>query len=256
MIRNLVRQSGGNHLKKAVIIMCGILAISFVAIIAYSGSQLKGIKAVYAEEAEIHQRVLEFQPDGRPNQIDAPDTKAAANQSVISLREEYPNSVGWLIIENTDVNYPFVQYTDNEYYLYRDINGKPAQAGTIFVDYRCEKNFASQNTIIYGHHMKNKSVFGSLSSFADQSFFNENRRGMVYLPYETLTLEFFAYMIVSPEDKEIYNISFNDNYFDYVKQNALNYRAVEPVNAGRIVTLSTCAYEFDNARMVLLARVV
>jgi sortase B len=104
--------------------------------------------------------------------------------------------------------------------------------------------------------MKNGSMFGTLKSFADKDFFETNRYGTIYLPDATLTLEFFAYMVVKSTDTEIYSISPSESYFDYIRQNARQYRDIGLTDSDRIVTLSTCAYEFDNARMVLLAKAI
>jgi len=234
------------RMKKTI---CALLAFVFAAVIAYSGYRLWGIQANYEEEADLHGAVMEYRPE--------PSEDGIINQSVIDMQAKYPDAIGWLTVPNTAIDYPFVQSTDNDFYLRRDINGDYAVAGTIFMDYRCEKDFTSRNSILYGHHMKNGSMFGALKAFAGKDFFDANRSGFIYLPYETLTLEFFAYMVIDPAtETEIYNPSLSDMYFEYVKQNARHYRDVGLTNGDRIETLSTCAYEFDNARMVLLARVV
>jgi len=214
---------------------------------AYSGYRILLIQADYKREADMHSGVMDYKPD--------PVSNETVNQGVIDLQAKYPDAVGWLTVPNTNIDYPFVQGKDNDYYLRRDLNGDHAVAGTIFIDYRCEKDFTSQNTIIYGHHMKNGSMFGTLKAFNDKDFFEVNRHGTIYLPYETLTLEFFAYLIIDPAtEKEIYNPALSDTFFDYIKQNARHYRDVDLMDGDRIVTLSTCAYEFENARMALLAR--
>jgi sortase B len=214
---------------------------------AYSGWQVWTAYGDYRAEAEMHGAVMEYKPepaDGEP-----------VNQSVIDLQAEYPDAVGWLTVPGTKIDYPFVQSKDNDYYLRRDLDGNHAMAGTLFMDYRCEKDFTSRNTIIYGHHMKNGSMFGTLKYFAGKEFFDANRHGAIYLPNETLALEFFAYMVVKSTDTKIYSIEPGKNYLDYVRQNARQVRDIGLADGDKIVSLSTCSYEFDNARMVLLARI-
>jgi len=184
-----------------------------------------------------------------------PAPEETVNQGVIDLQAKYPDVVGWLTVPGTKIDYPFVWYEDNDYYLRRDLNGDHATAGTLFMDYRCEKDFSSPNTIIYGHHMKNGSMFGTLKAFAGKEFFDAHTQGTVYLPRETLTLEFFAYLVVKHTDSEIYSAQPGEGYLDYVRQNARQYRDIGLTGGDKIVTLSTCSYEFQNARMVLLARV-
>jgi sortase B len=225
-------------------IVLSVLALCFAALTAYSGWRVWAAYSDYRAEAEMHGAVMEYKP--REDEI--------VNQSVIDLQAKYPDALGWLTVPGTKIDYPFVQSKDNDYYLRRDLNGDYALAGTLFMDYRCEKDFTSQNTIIYGHHMKNGSMFGTLKAFNDKAFFGENRYGTIYLPNETLTLEFFAYMVVKSTDREIYSIEPGESYLGYVSQNARQYRDIGLATGDRIVCLSTCSYEFDNARMVLLAR--
>ena len=256
-------------MKKIIILLCSVFIFVSIALIAYSGYQLWRINTRYADEAQIHRLLLQYKPldagnslgetSSGPDQENLPGAvngsdNLAENQSILNLQAQYPDAVGWLTIPNTKIDYPFMQYENNEYYLYRDITGTHATAGTIFMDYRCEKEFTSQNTILYGHHMKNKSIFGSLDAFNDPLFFDGNRTGTVYLSNETLSLEFFASMVVTSTDSWIYDIMVDDGYFSYIKQNARCYREISLTENDRIVTLSTCSYEFNDARMVLLGR--
>jgi len=232
-----------------------VLVVCFLAVMAFSGYQLWKINTNYADEAKIHNAVMEYKPDEITNPDPVPAITEIVNQKIIDLQAEYPDAVGWLTIPNTKIDYPFVWYNDNDYYLYRDINGAYAAAGSLFIDYRCDKDFSDQNTIIYGHHMRNGSMFGTLKAFDNQEFFNENKTGSIYLPYANLTLEFFAYMVINPnEGKELHDPMPGDAYYDYVKQNARYYRDLGLAEGDKIVTLSSCAYEFDDARMILLAK--
>ena len=223
-----------------------ILALLFAALLCYSASRVWGIARDYGAEAEIHALALEYRP--------LPEDPA--NQTVINLQKKYPDVAGWLTIPGTDIDYPFVWYKDNDYYLRRDLNGSYALAGTLFLDCRCEKDFTARNTIVYGHHMKNGSMFGTLKAFADEDFFAAHTRGAICLPRKTLGLEFFAYLVVDHNDREIYTASLSEDYLAYVRRSARRYRDIGLTGADRIVTLSTCSYEFNNARMVLLAKVV
>ena len=217
-----------------------ILILLFAAIAAYSGRQVWKIQKNYAAEAALHAAVMEYKP--RADEI--------VNQGVIDLKVKYPDVAGWLNVPGTGIDYPFVHYGDNDRYLRHDLDGNYALAGTLFMDCRCEPDFSSRNTILYGHHMKNGSMFGTLKAFADKDFFDKNTRGTIFLPHERLQLEFFAYLVVKSTEQRVYG----ELDLEYVRQNARQYRDAGLTSDGRIVTLSTCAYEFDEARMVLLAR--
>ena len=174
-----------------------------------------------------------------------------ANSSIADMQTEVnPDVVGWLTIPRTNIDYPFVYSEDNEFYLSRNIYKQQALAGSIFLDSRCSKDFTDLNTVIYGHNMKNRSMFGHIRLFADPATFDSIKTGTLYYKNDTYALEVFAYMVVAADDKMIYDISPDrEELLTYVRKNARLYR--EPPAAGRIVTLSTCAYEFDGARMVL-----
>ena len=218
--------------------------LCFAALMIYGGYRVWDIYQDYKAESNMHAAVLEYKPQGND----------VVNQSVVDLQAKYPDVAGWLTVPGTGIDYPFVQGKDNDYYLRRNLNGDYALAGTLFMDCRCDKEFSSQNTILYGHHLKNGSMFGALKFFADQGFFDANQNGTIFLPRETISLEFFAYLVVKSGDETIYSTEFGEDYFGYVKQNARQYRDIGLADGDKLVTLSTCSYEFSNARMVLLAR--
>lgn len=241
-----------------------VISLVLLCIIGFCGYKLYEIYDGYAKEKVLHDMVMDYKPedqtDHTPDQGgDVPDTDSFVNQSILDLQAKYPDVAGWIIVPNTNIDYPFVWYKNNDYYLRRDLDGKHAIAGTIFMDYRCSKDFSDFNTIIYGHHMKNESMFGSIKRFNDKSFFDKNKAGTIFLADKTHTLEVLAYMVLKPADEMIYNtinaeVSKKTAYFDYVKQNARQYRDIAFTGNDKILTLSTCAYEFDDARMVLIGR--
>ena len=274
--------------KKTVkILVIAVLA----AVIFVSGFELWKISAVYISEAKTKGSLAQYRPGGAYNgapagSLPAPgndaensasgnnsadinnagksvhaDTdshryvKVIVNQSIVDMRNEVNRAaVGWLTIPETRIDYPFVLGADNSYYLGRDIYGNDAVAGTLFMDCRCSADFTDFNTIIYGHNMKNNSMFGDLSHFADTWFFENNRYGTIYLDDGTYTLEIFAYMVVSAEDKVIYNPAVDrTGLYEYAEKYARNYRT--PDLSANVVTLSTCGYEFSGARIVLLANI-
>ncbi|MCL1983072.1 MAG: class B sortase [Clostridiales bacterium] len=234
-----------------------LLIIALTLAICLSGYELWKISEQYILEARIKDEMAKFIPEAEDAESDEPAQEAAVeakgNPWVADMQTDVNSDiVGWLKIPETQIDYPFVLAGDNNYYLRRNLYGKYAAAGSIFMDYRCKEDLTSFNTVIYGHYMKNNSMFGSLSFFADEWFFKSNSAGTISLKDDTYSLEIFAYMVVHAEDEVIYSIDAEESkFFDYVKKNARNYR--EPTTRGNVVTLSTCTYEFDDARIVLLA---
>ena len=257
-----------------------IAIFALLAVIGLSGLKLWEISAQTADESTVKKEVSVFRPqmpevlftgsqtgDSDVGNVAVPEQEepesepesepvSQINQGIIDMQNEVnPDIKGWLTIPNTQIDYPFVIAADNDYYLRRNIYGKKATAGSLFIDYRNSPDFTDFNTVIYGHNMRNLSMFGELKLFANMDFFLENTTGVIFLEDKTLTLEIFAYMIVKANDSVIYDIYPGHNqFYDYVSANAGNYR--EPSARGQVVTLSTCSYQSDSARAVLLATIV
>ena len=223
-----------------------VIAVFLLGVLVFSGMKIWTETEAYSSESDLHRHLLQLKP--------APDGPAVS-QNVLDLQAQNSDMVGWLTVLNTNIDYPFVQAADNDFYLRRDFNGAYALAGTLFMDYRCAKDFTSKNTIIYGHHMRNGSMFGTLKKFRDKDFFAANRTAVIYLPYETYTLELFAFMVIRSDDAILYDHEPDESFFAYLEQNARQYREIGAAADDRFVTLSTCAYEFEGARMALVGRI-
>ena len=91
-----------------------------------------------------------------------------------AILKDNPDTVAWLKIEGTNINYPVVQHKDNEYYLNHDFNKQKNSSGWIFMDYK--NKFDDQNIVIYGHHRRNKSMFGSIDKLFDSNYTTFRKR--------------------------------------------------------------------------------
>jgi len=229
-----------------------------LAVMGYSGYRLWDIYSNRASEVTVRNQMLVYRPT-IPHSDDTPAQQSdpVVNQSIINLQYNHQSSVGWLSIPNTWVDHPFVQGQDNSFYLHRDINHNALHAGTIFMDYRNCYNFSDFNTLIYGHNMNNGSMFGTLPYFTNQSFFEENNVGYVFLPYQTYELQIFAVAIIRPYDRIIYGQNFEttesrEYFIDYVRRIALHYQDIDVTKEDRFVTLSTCRNDAANYRLVVI----
>ena len=175
------------------------------------------------------------------------------------LLEKNEDIVGWLYSEDTPINLPVAQSSDNDYYLRRLIDGTGNNSGTLFVDYRNDRTFSDRNTIIYGHNMKNKEMFGTLPNYKEQSYFDEHPMMWLLTLDGDYKIELVA-GYVTPTSSDVY--SFEQSEEDVL---AMVQQAVEKstfhtdleINPGdRFLTLSTCSYEYDNARYVLIGRMI
>lgn len=168
------------------------------------------------------------------------------------LKQKNNDIVGWIYSENTPINYPVVQGTDNESYIHTLVNKKYGSSGTLFMDYRNNSNITDNNTIIYGHNMKNNTMFGTIKKYKNQSYY-DNHKIMYYLmPEKSYKLELFAGYTTTIESN-IYDLNkLDQNIINEFKRQS-NFKNDVIVNEeDKILTLSTCAYDYEDARYVLM----
>lgn len=177
-----------------------------------------------------------------------------------ALKAVNHNVVAWLYQKDTGINYPVVQGEDNDYYLNHLLNGEKNKYGTPFVDYRTSAPFADFNTIIYGHNMRNGAVFASLVEYESQSYYQSHPTMLLLTPEGNYTLEIFS-GFVTDGNSDFYQREFQneDDFLQYVAavSEQSDFSSDVTVSAtDTIVMLSTCAYDFDEARYVLYAKIV
>jgi len=237
-------------------ILFATIALVLLAVMSYSGHQLLEINRGNAQQAQLHHQLIAYRP-ALPDFFE-PDTDRT-NQSILHLQAQFQDVVGWLTIPGTGVDYPFVQGRNNDEYLHLDLNQRWSAAGTVFMDYRNQSDFSDFNTILFGHHMRNGTMFGTLQHFNHRDFFQRNERGLLFLANQTYAIDFMAFAVISPYDAIVYNpvISTDEEklaFLQHVENIARHYRDIGVTVHDRVVVLSTCNYEFDDARMVLIGK--
>lgn len=142
------------------------------------------------------------------------DTEETENNSLTvdfnALLAVNPDCVGWIEIPGTEVSYPIVQGEDNDFYLRRSFEGRESVGGVLFLDYRSAEDFGGTNTVLYGHNMRDGSMFGSLKNYLSADFFKEHAEIHVYTPDGLRTYEVFtAYEATTGWD--CFTFSFNSD---------------------------------------------
>ena len=166
-----------------------------------------------------------------------------------ALQEINQDIIGWLSIDDTQIDYPILQAQDNSFYLTRNYKKEYAPAGSIFMDYRNNKDNNNLNTIIYGHEMKDGSMFRDLYKFKDESFLRENPTFYYDTPNESYEAEVFS-VYRTTTDFNYIQTDFNssESYGDLLKsiQNKSLYKTATSINKDEeIITLSVCDYDID-----------
>lgn len=257
-----------------------IFAVLFTVGFVFSGAMVyKTLHDAHTEKQgfeKLIQMVADAQEDalvkGEPEPqegLESGETQPARKEPKESpyapLKELNPDFFGWINIENTVVNYP-VMHTpeDPERYLHRDFEGETSQSGVPFLDGACYDGCG--NYLIYGHNMKNGSMFATLPSYANQSFWEEHP--VIY--FDTLS-DSGVYEVVAAFYSRVYEKEEQNvfRYYDYtdltnpntfesfvsqVKQAAVYDTGIDPEYGDQLLTLSTCSYHTDDGRFVVVAR--
>ena len=124
----------------------------------------------------------------------------------------------------------------------------------MFLDWRCNSDFTSQNNIIYGHNMKTGLMFASLMNYKQQYYYDIHPYFYLYTPSQTYKVNLFAGCIVE-HDADVYSLTLSDSYIQECIQNS-TFKSSYGAPTGNILTLSTCDYDFDNARYVVMGELV
>lgn len=262
------KKKGFGKVQWIVIVLC-------LCVFLFSGWQVLGINKKYQQNEDTYNEIAEFVLQTSYSETESeiedddvwPLEEFVRNQSVLIPAVDFDallsinrNAVAWLYSPGTVINYPVARGSDNDYYLNHSFNNRYDEFGALFMDYRNEKDFSDRNTLIYGHHLKNGNMFHSLEFYRDQAYYDEHP--VIYMTTATgkYRLEIFAgYVTAATSDS--YRLYFqNDGVFskwvDTAKSKSTFASDVQPAPTDRVVTLSTCVYDFNNARYVLHCRLV
>ena len=178
------------------------------------------------------------------------------------LWEINPDVYAWITIPGTDIDYPILQHpSDDAYYLNHNIDGSYGRPACIYTESLNSKDFTDNNTVIYGHNMKNGTMFAQLHKFEDKDFFEEHREVTIYLPDKVLHYKIFA--VHTYDDRHLlYSFDFSDKavYRDYlesvfsIRDMSANIDTDMTVTEDdKIITLATCVYKQPSLRFYVQA---
>lgn len=171
-----------------------------------------------------------------------------------ALKQQNKDIVGWLYSKDTPINNPILQSNDNAYYLRRLITGEYNHAGSLFMDYRNDSKMQDYNTIIYGHNIKNETMFGSLPKYKNQDYY-ENHKFMYYFtPEKNYLVRVFCACTESTNSKIYTFNNLTQNTIDNIIKKSDFTSDVTVTENDKIITLSTCAYEYEDARYIVLGK--
>ena len=237
----------------AVVSLCGLLALG-------SGFLMVRDLNQYSESAGAYEDIASHVE--LPEQTEAPEDDntetepARENLSVVlptvdfeALRETSPDIIGWLALPDTAINYPVTQADDNEYYLHHLYDGTYNKTGCLFADYENQENFSDRNTIIYGHNMRDGSMFATLNEYDEQSYYDGHPQMYLVTPDGGYVVEIFTAFVAKPSesgsDTSPWRLSFKDDgaYTTWLSEMAgrsVIETDVTVTSSDKVLTLSTC----------------
>ncbi|MEF9992672.1 MAG: class B sortase [Romboutsia sp.] len=211
--------------------------IILILVLCFSLYQIFLKSVDYKKASDIHEEILVEKEENYNNLVDInPDFKF------------------WIEVENTNINYPVLQSYNNKFYLNRDIYKNYLSSGSIFMDYRNDFEKDS-NIIIYGHNMKNKTMFENLEKFKEKDFFYDDNKIKIITSDKEYVYEVFSvYFIDASYDYLVPRFDTDEDfekYLDEVKKRSIFESDVKISSSDKIITLSTCSYEGKNTRTVI-----
>ena len=204
-----------------------------------------------------------FQP-GDLVGIAYPEDKLPSIASYEEAKAINPDVIGWIQIPGTNIDYPVVRGEDNNFYLENNVEREKSRYGAIFMDHRNANPDQQRHIIIYGHNMKNGTMFHSLMNYKQRDFFNKHRLINLLWDGVNTVWEIYLAYIVKPEIYHIHTRFGSDENFAEVMMDTLAYaKTVKPANmvdnmrilpSDQVLTLSTCTYEYDDTFFAVMAR--
>ena len=172
------------------------------------------------------------------------------------LRQKNKETVAFIKIPGTNINYPAVQADDNEKYLKINFEGEESAEGAIYLDCDCDWSSENRQIIFYGHHMKNGSMFAQIDDFKDEFFFREHRDIILFLPEKTVRLKTIAAVVCGAEgERRKTRFDSEEELEGYMNDMTVScdFRELPEGRIDRLYSFVTCSYEFENARTILYA---
>lgn len=251
-----------------------ILFIAFVAIFVFSATMLILYYAQGAKEENALRRLTVLAADSPeptasastavPHISPVPSAEPVMLAQYQDLYEQNTDIVGWIKIDGTVIDYP-VMYTGDDFYLSHGFDKAETKSGVPFIDKRCAVEPFGTNTIIYGHHMKNGTMFAGLENYKNENYFIEHpviRFDTLYTQQEYEIIAVFESQTYRKSDTVFKHYNFFnaedqadfDEYIANIKALALYDTGVTASYGDKLLTLVTCAYHTENGQFVVVAK--
>ena len=180
-------------------------------------------------------------------------------KSFEELQKINPDVIGWIRVNDTNINYPLVQTDNDDTYMNTDAEGNYSLSGAIFLHCANKPDFSDFDNIIYGHHMEKHMMFGDIGEFTKEQYFNEHPYGNLFFDGKDHGIEFYALMQVDAYNETIFNVCLDtpeakQEYLQEIENNVLYKRDMNITEDDHLVLLTTCTSDMTNGRNILVGR--
>ena len=259
---------------RAVLLMVFVVS---TALMVHQWMDNAGGEAAYNDAMDIAMQVKEPEAPAQPKPTEIPVEatepvtywvpvpvegdpvmEEMAEINIAALREENEDVLGWIRIPDTRIDYPLLQGEDNDFYLKHTWQKQRNSVGSIFLEHLNRPDLTDFNTIVYGHNMRDKSMFGQLDNYSIEGFWETHPYVYIAIDSGVYRYEVFAFL-QAPVDSVTYSIrpqrdDTKQEFIDYSMEHTWIDTGVRPVITDRILTLSTCTGRDYSARNVVQAR--
>lgn len=249
-----------NWILNGLMIICLIIAV-------YSGWHVVSALLDYQKSNSAYQDLKKHAITRPDTTVQAVDTGASDEVDFSYLEQLNPDVAGWISLPNSSIDYPFVfgasqdaSRHGNEYYLKHLLTGEYSNSGCVFMDVRNGADFTKKNVVLYGHHMKNGSMFADVEKYASQEFYDEHQVFYIDTPQGKYEMYPVAGMrTVGTNDYVRFDFTSDQDYLDYVQGfiDQSTFQSNYQIEASdQMMMLSTCSYKVEDGRYVVIGKLV
>jgi sortase B len=167
--------------------------------------------------------------------------------------------IAWLTVYGTGIDYPVTQCGDNMKYVNINAEGEYSMSGAIFLDHKNKSDFSDFNSLLYGHHMEKKAMFGDIGSFIDKEMFDGHKYGNLFVNGRDYGIEFFSYVSTDAYDAFLFTPAVSEEerapFLNDLLLKSIYKRDIGVTVSDRIILLSTCSTASTNGRDILIGRI-
>lgn len=231
-----------------------------------------GLFLLFRDDVQVkiqEEKIKPFVPDFTllevPENIDPEEENTAEipseaeknlTEQVQNLCDNFDNSIGWINVPETKIDFPVMYSGDNEFYLHRAVDGSYLRVGSIFLDYRCNADFTGKINVLYGHNMSDGSMFADVMKFIDSDYFDSHNYGWLSTEKAVYKIDFFS--LSQPENyDDFYDVSADINtWLDDLRANSFIWRNIGISENDQFISLSTCTNSEGSSRTVLTGKIM